>query len=314
MRHARRRLATAPTLAPLLAAAYRLIVPALRRCNAVLRAVCAGSHHLQYKVEGFLRPSAEWFDHEIDVYWQWAARQRSMFLERGVLNTLAIRPGPRYWRSAAATASTPSSTPSAAHTCSPSTTVAKRSPTWCRFHARANIEYRACDILQSIPEGPFDNVIWDSAMHHFTLSEVAVILASDIARWRPAASSPGCTVIEPGEDYAYARLQFQGPEPLADVLAGEFAHVSVLETPDAMRRTLYFFASDVASALPFAEGHPLALAGPAGVAGAHGRQEVLPVGGVGATASSRRSSACQSRRPPSPSAGRSAPTGPRAAR
>lgn len=255
MRHARRRLATAPTLAPLLSAVYGLIVPALRRCNAVLRAVCAGSHHLQCKVEGLLRPSAEWFDHEIDVYWQWVARQRSMFLERGVLNTLAIRPGAEvleiccgdgfnahrfYAERGAHVLAVDHSREALAHA--------------RRFHSRANIEYHSCDILQSIPEGPFDNVIWDSAMHHFTLSEVAVILASAHRSLAPGGVLSGYTVIEPGQDYAYARLRFPGPEPLADVLAGEFAHVSVLETPDAMRRNLYFFASDVASALPFAEG------------------------------------------------------------
>jgi SAM-dependent methyltransferase len=255
VQRARRRLAAAPVLAPVLSAVYRLIVPALRRFNAVLRAVCAGSHHLQYKVEGFLRPSAEWFDHEIDVYWQWTARQRSMFLERGVLNTLAIRPGAEvleiccgdgfnahrfYAERGAHVLAVDHSREALAHA--------------RRFHARANIEYRACDILQGVPEGPFDNVIWDSAMHHFTLSEVAVILASAHRSLAPGGVLSGYTVIEPGEDYAYARLHFEGPEALTDLLAGEFAHVSVLETPDAMRRNLYFFASDVASALPFAEG------------------------------------------------------------
>src|SRR5580658_9273228 len=80
-------------VAAVMAGAYRLFVPPLRAFNAWLRALTGSFHHLQYKVEGFLRPSAEWFDHEIDVQWQWIAKQRSTFLERGVLNTLAMRPG-----------------------------------------------------------------------------------------------------------------------------------------------------------------------------------------------------------------------------
>jgi SAM-dependent methyltransferase len=255
MRGARRRLAGAPALAPVLSGVYKLLVPALRRCNAVLRAVAAGSHRLQYKVEGFLRPSAEWFDHEIDVYWQWTARRRSMFLERGVLNTLAIRPGAEvleiccgdgfnaqrfYAERGAHVLAVDHNREALAHA--------------RRFHARANVEYRACDILHGLPEGPFDNVIWDAAMHHFTLSEVAVILASAHRSLAPGGVLSGYTVIEPDKDYAYARLHFESPEELTDVLAGEFAHVSVLETPDPMRRNLYFFASDVVSALPFAEG------------------------------------------------------------
>ncbi len=73
--------------------AYRLLVPALRALNASLRAVTAASHRLQYKVEGFLSDSAEWFDHEVDVHWQWPSLGRASFLERGVLGALTIRPG-----------------------------------------------------------------------------------------------------------------------------------------------------------------------------------------------------------------------------
>jgi hypothetical protein len=53
---------------------YRLFVPPLRALNARLRQLTAATHHLQYKVAGFLRPSAEWFDHENDAKWQWAPR------------------------------------------------------------------------------------------------------------------------------------------------------------------------------------------------------------------------------------------------
>ncbi len=251
----RRRFAATLSFARVLSGIYGVIVPALRRFNAALRSMSAGSHHLQYKVEGFLRPSAEWFDHEIDVHWQWVDRQRSMFLERGVLNTLAIRPGAEilelccgdgfnshrfYAERAAHVLAVDHDRAALAHA--------------RRFHARENIEYRACDILEGVPEGPFDNIIWDSAMHHFTPLEAATILASAHRALAPGGVLSGYTVIEPGEGYAYARLQFHDPEPLADLLAGEFAHVAVLETPDALRRNLYFFASDLASALPFAQG------------------------------------------------------------
>lgn len=254
-RSARRRLSANPTIARILSGVYSLVVPALRRLNASVRAMSAGSHQLQYKVEGFLRPSAEWFDHEIDVHWQWVAKQRSMFLERGVLNTLAIRPGAQvleiccgdgfnshrfYSERAAHVLAIDHNRAALAHA--------------QHFHARANVEYRSCDILRGIPEGPFDNIIWDSAMHHFTLGEVTAILASAHRSLAAGGVLSGYTVIEPGQDYAYARLQFQDPESLTDLLAGEFAHVAVLDIPDTLRRNLYFFASDIASSLPFAEG------------------------------------------------------------
>ena len=234
---------------------HGLIVPPLRRINAGLRAVCAGSHHLQYKVEGFLRPSAEWFDHEIDVQWQWVARQRSMFLERGILNTLAIRPGAQmleiccgdgfnahrfYAERATRVLAVDHDGAALRHA--------------QRFHARANIEYRNCDILAGVPRGPFDNVVWDAAMHHFAPAEVTAILASVHGSLAEGGVLSGYTVIEPDESYAYTRLRFAGPEALVELLAEEFAHVAVFETPDALRRNLYFFASEDAQALPFTPG------------------------------------------------------------
>jgi SAM-dependent methyltransferase len=234
---------------------YNTLVPPVRRVNGVLRATSARSHQFQYKVEGFLKPSAEWFDHEIDVHWQWVARQRSMFLERGVLNTLAIRSGAqvlelccgdgfnahRFYAERAERVLAVDHDPAAlAHA--------------RRFHARPNVEYRSCDVLQDLPEGSFDNIIWDSAMHHFSLSEVAVILASAHRSLTPDGVLSGYTLIDPEEDYAFARLRFENADALADVLAGEFAHVAVLETAEALRRNVYFFASDVAARLEFAPG------------------------------------------------------------
>ncbi|HYM56175.1 MAG TPA: class I SAM-dependent methyltransferase [Solirubrobacteraceae bacterium] len=254
-RRAGRRPGAGPGIARVLHRLHGLIVPPLRRFNAGLRAVCAGSHHLQYKVEGFLRPSAEWFDHEIDVHWQWVARQRSMFLERGVLNTLAIRPGAeileiccgdgfnahRFYAGRGARVLAVDHNRAALRHAR-------------RFHARANLEYRRCDILQDIPEGPFDNVVWDAAIHHFTAPQVAVILSSVHRSLAPDGVLSGYTVIEPDDSYSYTHLRFTDPQPLADLLAGEFAHVTVLETPDALRRNLHFFASDAREALPFEPG------------------------------------------------------------
>ncbi len=252
---ARGRLRANPAIAGALSHLHSLVVPPLRLLNAGLRALCAGAHHLQYRVEGFLRPSAEWFDHEIDVHWQWVARQRSMFLERGVLNTLAIRPGAEilelccgdgfnahrfYAERGSRVLAVDRNRAALRHA--------------RRFHARANVEYRRCDILEGIPQGAFDNVVWDAAMHHFTLAQVTAILASVHRSLAGGGVLSGYTVIEPHEDYAYARLRFSDPEALVELLAGEFAHVAVLETPDALRRNLYFFASEDPQALPFAPG------------------------------------------------------------
>jgi SAM-dependent methyltransferase len=256
-----RRLRARPAVARLLWRMHDLFVMPLRAVNALLRRIVAASHHLQYKVEGLFRPSAEWFDHEIDAQWQWPARGRATFLERGVLNALAIRPGGEvlelccgdgfntarfYSARAGHVLAIDHNEQALAHA--------------RRHHARPNVEYRPGDIRGQLPEGPFDNVIWDAAIHHFTLVEAAEILGSVHGVLREGALLSGYTVIEPGDSYAYARTHFRDPQGLAELLSGEFAHVAVIETPDPLRRNLYFFAADDAAALPFAEGVRLAAA------------------------------------------------------
>jgi SAM-dependent methyltransferase len=267
-----------PRLAGVRGRLHRLLVPALRAVNARLRALSAASHHLQYKVEGFLSPSAEWFDHELDAQWQWPALGRASFLERGVLSALAIRPGAEvlelccgdgynaarfYAGRARRVVALDHNEHAIAHA--------------RRRHGRANVEYRLADVLGELPAGPFDNVIWDSAIHHFRLSEAATVLASAHRSLRGGGLLSGYTVIEPGEDYEYSRMRFARPDDLLRLLGSEFAHVAVVETTDPQRRNLYFFASDVRSSLPFPEG----VTSSAGEgAGGDLVEEVLPTGRI----------------------------------
>jgi len=268
-----------PAVARLLARAYGLIVPPLRAVNAALRAATAATHHLQYKVEGLLRPSTEWFDHEIDAQWQWAARGSASFLERGVLGSLGIAPGAEVLElccgdgfSAARFYSLRAGRVLALDHNEGALAYARRR------HARPNVEYRRADVREELPAGPFDNVVWDSAIHHFTLAEAAAVLAAAHRSMRAGGRLGQDTMIEPGAGYTYERTSFDDPAELAALLLAQFPHVAVLETQDPNRRNLYFFASDVRSALPFPEG----VSGSGGeAAGVDLGEEVLPSGRVG---------------------------------
>jgi SAM-dependent methyltransferase len=254
-RSALRRFRARPPVARLLWRGHAVLLPPLRALNAAVRRLSSASHHLQYKVEGFLRPSAEWFDHELDAQWQWPADGRFTFLERGVLSALAIKPGGRVlelccgdgFNAGRFYASRAGAVLAVDH----SRQALARAR---RHHARANVEFALCDIRAELPAGPFDNVIWDSAIHHFSIADAAVVLAAAHRALRDDGVLSGYTLIEPGNGYAYTRLSFADPDGLAELLAGEFAHVTVLETDDPLRRNLYFFASDVRARLPFAEG------------------------------------------------------------
>ncbi len=268
-----------PAAARALARAHGLLLPPLRACNAGLRRLTAAMHRLQYKVEGFLSPSAEWFDHEIDVHWQWPALGHASFLERGVLSALAIRPGAEVLElccgdgfSAARFYAPRARRVLALDNNEEALDHARRR------HSRPNVEFRWGDVREELPAGPFDNVIWDSAIHHFTLAEAATVLAGAHRSLRAGGVLSGYTVIEPGDDYEYSRITFAQPGDLLALLEREFAHVAVVETSEAQRRNLYFFASDVRSVLPFPEG---VTSSGGEAAGVDLGEEVLPTGRIG---------------------------------
>jgi SAM-dependent methyltransferase len=248
------RVRASPTTSRLLGGLYDPLVTPLRIVNALVRRLTAASHHLQYKVEGFLRPSAEWFDHELDAQWQWPVRGRFTFLERGVLNALSIRPGAEVLELCCGDGFNTGRFYSARagrvvaidHNDAALANARRR-------HSRANVEYRSGDVLGELPQGPFDNVIWDSAMHHFTLAEAGEVLAAVHRALRKDGLLSGYTEIE-DTGYAYARTRFSDPQGLAALLEAEFPYVSVIETRDPLRRNLYFFAADEARALPFDPG------------------------------------------------------------
>lgn len=234
----------------------RVLLPPLRLLNRMLRRVSRVGHHFQLRVEGVLTPHAEWFDHHIDVHWQWPATGRSSFIERGVYNSLAIELGADvlelcsgdgfYTRNFYA--------PKAR------SVVAVDANREALSHARrvnraANVRYESCDIRRSLPAGPFQNVIWDAALNHFTAEEAGDVLALVRERMAAGAVLSGYTEVE-DLPYEYRRQSFRGKEDVVALLHRSFPHVIVFETPDPQRTNLYFYASDSAERLPFAPGNP----------------------------------------------------------
>jgi 2-polyprenyl-3-methyl-5-hydroxy-6-metoxy-1,4-benzoquinol methylase len=230
---------------------YRLFVSPLRWLGSLLRTVSAGTHLLQYKVEGALRPSAEWFDHQLDAQWQWPRLGRSGFLERGVVSSLTLKPGgslldvccgdgfyARHFYAARAgrVLAIDANRSALAH--------AKR------FNAAPNVSYEHCDITRGLPSGPFDNVVWNTAIHHFTREEAHAILTRVAGVLTPEGVLAGHTVIETGSEYEFARQSFGDAADLARLLGAVFAHVCVRTTDEPGRQNLYFFAGATPHASP----------------------------------------------------------------
>src|SRR3954453_910395 len=166
----------------------RRALPPLRLFNRLVRSFSSLTHHFQLRVEGLLRPHGEWFDHYVDSNRQWSATGRSSFLERGVFSNLVIRPGASvlelcsgdgfntkhfYSGRAERVVGVDANGEAVAHA--------------RRTNAAGNVSYELCDIRETLPDGPFDNVVWDSALHHFTPQETGHILALVKDRMTPGA-------------------------------------------------------------------------------------------------------------------------------
>ena len=120
-----------------------------------------------------------------------------------------------------------------------------------RFNRAPNVAYEYWDITRGLPAGPFDAVVWNTAIHHFTREQAHEILVRIADVLAPEGTLSGHTVIEPGSTYDYARQNFSDAEDLAQLLREVFPHVCVRTTPEAGRLNLYFFAGVTPTALPF---------------------------------------------------------------
>lgn len=201
-------------------------------------------------------PDAEWFDHNLDVYWQWPARRRSSFLERGVLSSLAIQPGAKvlelcsgdgfncarfYAPRAASVIGLDANSDAVGHA--------------RRMNSAPNVSYVEGDIRRELPEGPFDNVIWDAALTHFSDDDVQRILTSVRGALQPGGVLSGHADYEAGSDYHYALIRLPDSETLAEVLSRVFPYVHIRRTHEGPRVNYYFFCSDRVEGLPFSPQH-----------------------------------------------------------
>ncbi|HEY1506240.1 MAG TPA: class I SAM-dependent methyltransferase [Stellaceae bacterium] len=128
-------------------------------------------------------------------------------------------------------------------------------------HARRNftapnVEFLCADIRSDMPNGPFDTIVWNAAIEHFTQAEITSLLIAIKARLSPNGILTGYTLVEKesGKAHPDHEYEFKSKQDLSDLLQPFFVNVAVLNTKwrDQLeeRENLYFFASDRKN-LPF---------------------------------------------------------------
>jgi cyclopropane fatty-acyl-phospholipid synthase-like methyltransferase len=234
---------------------------ALGELCAAARRLSLEAHRLKYFYDWLIEPSPEWHDHFVDQHFQFAHDRVSFWLERGVYNVLALKPASAILELCCGDGF------NAYHFYSPFARrlVALDFDHQALDHARRhnsapNIEFRHADIRTGLPDGLFDNIVWDAAIEHFTETEIESLIRRIKERLAPAGILSGYTVVEKGDGQKHIEQherEFQSKEDLAQLLTPFFSNVRVFETVHPTRHNLYFYCSE--DVLPFDEAWPAGL-------------------------------------------------------
>jgi 2-polyprenyl-3-methyl-5-hydroxy-6-metoxy-1,4-benzoquinol methylase len=229
----------------------------LRRVNQAMRAANRFTHGLQWRVEWSWPPSPEWFDHHLGVHYAAEVQAQTISDERGVYANLAVPAGGHildlccgdgwyakhfFARKAAAV------------------TAVDYDPDAIAYARRVNrhpaVIFEVQDVRSSLPDGPFDGVVWSGAIEHFSEAETVEILQALQARMRPGALLAGDTVLaaDQGVHLVHHLREYTSERDLVEVLSRVFAHACAWRSDHPARTELYFFASDDRAALPFLDG------------------------------------------------------------
>jgi cyclopropane fatty-acyl-phospholipid synthase-like methyltransferase len=114
-----------------------------------------------------------------------------------------------------------------------------------RYNSAPNITFIQQDIRSGPPEGPFDNIVWDAAIEHFTEKEIDTIMGAPVERLVADGKLSGYTLTDNTtgkKSNALHEYEFKDEEDLRASLRGT-PSLHVWETIYPTRHNLYFVAS-----------------------------------------------------------------------
>ncbi len=195
----------------------------------------------------------EFFDHHIDLYYQWQKNKSSWWLERGVFGSLAIKRDGKMLELASGDGfNTRNFYSGIAKSVIACDFDKKAISTAKRKNSSSNIEFMLADIRINMPKGAFDNIVWDAAIEHFTPEEIKSIMLNIKNRLTEKLGIlSGHTIVErhEGKSLEQHEYEFKDMADLKRFLSPYFTNVTVFETIFPERHNLYFWASD--GTIPF---------------------------------------------------------------
>ena len=226
----------------------------------IARRWVSSAHRRLMAVQWGFPPQPEYFDHHIDLFYQWLAERNSLWLERGVFGSLALHGGDvlelacgdgfnaRNFYSLRS---------KRVIACDFDLTAIK---TARMKNSAPNVEFVLADIRSAMPTGKFKNIVWDAAIEHFTPGEIQKILKDVRSRLASEGILSGYTIVEKSggtKSLSHHEYEFKSKEDLIGFFTPHFKNVTVFETLYPSRHNLYFWASD--GHLPFRSDWPHAI-------------------------------------------------------
>jgi cyclopropane fatty-acyl-phospholipid synthase-like methyltransferase len=225
----------------------------LKKISLRTRKLAYFMHRIQMNYEWQTPPVPEWFDHNCDQFYQFRLTQNPLFLERGIFGLLAMKQGANILELCCGDGYNSYYFYSIRGNKIISVDFDKEAiPHAKKFNQSSNVEFKLCDIRTDMPEGEFDNVVWDAAIEHFTEKEIEKIMGDIKRRLKPEGILSGYTIKElpSGEkSLSHHEREFKSKEDLKSFFEPHFNNVKVFETIYPSRHNLYFYASD--ATLPF---------------------------------------------------------------
>ncbi len=174
------------------------VVATTRWLNYWVRKLSRATHRIQFLVEWAV-DNPEYFDHNIDMYSSWYKTRESFPIERGVFSSFAMVPNSRVLDLCCGDGFNSYHFYSLRANHVTAIDFDREAISWAKRNYKSpNLTFTIGDIRTDIPDGFFDNIVWDAAIEHFTETEIIALMSRIKSVLTPSGTLSGYTIIESG--------------------------------------------------------------------------------------------------------------------
>jgi SAM-dependent methyltransferase len=156
----------------------------------------SSSHMRLMAIQWGIPPQPEYFDHNINLFYHWAMSRSPLWLERGAFGSLTLKGGDLLELACGDGFNTRNFYSLQSRHVIAIDFEPKAIQLAKKKNSAPNIEYLLSDIRENMPNGKFDNIVWDGAIEHFTPSEIEKIMINIKARLTANGILSGYTIVE----------------------------------------------------------------------------------------------------------------------